>query len=175
MAGPEKGSWLLVAVLFATLFLIWGPINASGVFFLPVVKHFGWSRALLSALVATAPLAAGISSPFVGSLLDRIGARRVMITGAAMVAASYAVLSRANSAGAFFATFVLLGVGITASTIIPTAIVITNWFRERRGMALGIAFAGIPLGGTGVTILANHIVLRYGFRMGYLAMAVQRS
>ncbi|MGO9451341.1 MAG: MFS transporter [Candidatus Binataceae bacterium] len=172
MAGPEKGSWPIVGVLFATLFLIWGPVNASGVFFLPVVKHFGWSRALFSALVATAPLAAGISSPFVGSLLDRIGARKVMIAGAVMVAAAYVALSRANSAAAFFAIFILLGVGITASTIIPTAIVITNWFRERRGMALGIAFAGIPFGGTGITIFANHIVLHSGFRVGYLAMAI---
>ena len=59
-----------------------------------------------------------------------------------------------------------------ASTIIPTALVITNWFRERRGLALGIAFAGIPLGGTGVTIFASWIVQRSGFRAGYLAMAI---
>jgi hypothetical protein len=72
----------------------------------------------------------------------------------------------------FFGTFVVLGLGITASTIIPSALVITNWFREQRGAALGIAFAGIPLGGTGVTIFANHIVQRRGFRTGYMAMAI---
>ncbi|HKN00855.1 MAG TPA: MFS transporter [Candidatus Binataceae bacterium] len=172
MAAHDKGSWLIVGVLFVTLFLIWGPINASGVFFLSVVKHFGWSRALFSALVATAPLAAGLCSPFIGSLIDRIGARRVMIAGAAMVAVAYVALSRANSAAAFFVIFILLGIGITASTIIPTALVITNWFRARRGMALGIAFAGIPLGGTGITIFANYVVSHYGFRAGYLAMAI---
>jgi hypothetical protein len=58
------------------------------------------------------------------------------------------------------------------STIIPTALVITNWFREQRGAALGIAFAGIPLGGTGITIFANHIVQRRVFRTGYIAMAI---
>jgi MFS family permease len=172
MKEQEQEGWIIVAVLFTTLFLIWGPINASSVFFLPVVKHFGWSRALFSLLAATAPLAAGFSSPAIGSLLDRYGERRIMIAGAAMVALSFLALSRADSAAAFFVIFIVLGVGITGSTIIPTALVITNWFRERRGLALGIAFAGIPLGGTGVTIFASWIVQRSGFRAGYLAMAI---
>jgi MFS family permease len=172
MKEQEQEGWIIVAVLFATLFLIWGPVNASSVFFLPVVKHFGWSRALFSLLAATAPLAAGFSSPAIGSLLDRYGERRIMIAGAAMVALSFLALSRADSPAAFFVIFIVLGVGITGSTIIPTALVITNWFRERRGLALGIAFAGIPLGGTGVTIFASWIVQRSGFRAGYLAMAI---
>ncbi len=172
MTEQDKGGWLIVAVLFATLFLIWGPINASGVFFIPVSKHFGWSRGFLSTLTAVAPLAAGFSSPAAGWLMDRIGPRRVMIAGAALVALSYLALSRANSAAEFLLIFVFLGVGITASTIIPTALVITSWFRERRGLALGIAHTGIPLGGTGVTILANYVVLHYGFRAGYAVMAM---
>jgi MFS family permease len=163
-------SWAVLGVLFATMFFIWGPVNASGVFFLPVIKHFGWSRGLFSALVATAPLAAGISSPPVGALLDRVSPRKVMVTGAAMVALSYLLLSRANSAVAFFAIFIMLGVGITASTIIPSAVVITTLFPQQRGLALGIVFAGLPLGGTGISILANQVVLQHGFRVGYVAM-----
>ena len=172
MKEHNKQGWTVVAVLFATLFLIWGPVNAGSVFFLPVVKHFGWSRALFSLLVATAPLAAGFSSPAIGSLMDRYGERRIMIIGATMVALSFLALSRADSAAAFFVIFVVLGVGITASTIIPAALVITSWFREQRGLALGVAFSGIPLGGTGITILASHIVQRSGFRAGYFAMAI---
>jgi MFS family permease len=172
MHKQDGGSWVIVGVLFATMFFIWGPVNASGVFFLPVIQHFGWSRGLLSALVATAPLAAELSSPVVGALLDRLSPRKVMVTGAAMVALSYLALSRANSAAAFLAIFVVLGIGITASTIIPSAVVVTNLFRERRGLAIGIVFAGLPLGGTGISILANHVVLQHGFRAGYVAMAL---
>jgi MFS family permease len=172
MNDQDKRGWVIVGALFATLFLIWGPVNASGVFFIPVVKHFGWSRGFFSLLVATAPLAAGLSSPAAGWLMDRIGPRKVMIAGASLVALSYLALSRANSAAEFPLIFVMLGVGITASTIIPTALVITSWFRARRGLALGIAFAGIPLGGTGITILANYVVLHYGFRAGYAVMAI---
>jgi len=164
--------WAIVGVLFATMFLIWGPINASSVFFLPVVRHFGWSRAFFSLLVATAPLAAGISSPAIGSLMDRYGERGIMVTGAAMVGVSFFALSRANSVAAFFAIFVVLGIGVTASTIIPTALMITAWFPEQRGLALGIAFAGIPLGGTAMAIVANQVIARAGFRAGYATMGL---
>lgn len=172
MKQSERNGWIVVGVVFVTMFLIWGPVNASSVFFVPVVKHFGWSRALFSLLVATAPLAAGLSSPAIGSLVDRYSERTIMIAGAAMVALSFLALSGADSAASFFAIFVVLGVGITASTIIPAALVITAWFREQRGLALGLAFSGIPLGGTGVTIFASHIVERSGFRAGYFAMAI---
>ena len=172
MKDERRQQWIIVAVLFVTMFLIWGPVNASSVFFIPVVKHFGWSRALFSLLVATAPLAAGFSSPALGSLMDRYGERRIMITGAALVGLGFLALSRADSAISFLAVFVVLGVGISASTIIPTALVITNWFRERRGVALGIAFSGIPLGGAAITILASRVVQHGGFRAGYVAMGL---
>src|SRR5260370_36117478 len=98
------------------MFLIWRPVNASSVFSLPVVKHFGWSRTLFSLLVATAPLAAGFSSPAIGWLMDRYDERTIMIGGATMVAVAFLALSRADSVVAFFAIFIVLGVGITAST-----------------------------------------------------------
>jgi MFS family permease len=170
--NDRKNSWVIITVLFATMFLIWGPVNASSVFFLPVVRHFRWSRAFFSLLVATAPLAAGFSSPGIGSIMDRYGERRIMIAGATMVGLSFVALSRADSAPTFFAIFVILGIGITASTIIPAALIITRWFPEQRGVALGVAFAGIPLGGTGMAIVANQVVNYGGFRAGYIAMAI---
>jgi MFS family permease len=168
----QKNRWAMAAVLFVTMFLIWGPINASSVFFLPVVQHFGWSRAFFSLLVATAPLAAGFSSPAIGSLMDRYGERTIMTIGAGMVGLSFLALSRADSAVAFFVVFLVLGVGVTASTIIPAALLITSWFGEQRGTAFGIAFAGIPLGGTGIAIVASQVVKHGGFRAGYIAMGI---
>jgi hypothetical protein len=44
MTEHDGRRWIIVGALFATLFLIWGPLNAGGVFFVPVITHFGWSR-----------------------------------------------------------------------------------------------------------------------------------
>ncbi len=172
MAERDQSRWLIVGVLFVSLFLIWGPVNAGGVFFLPVVKSFGWSRAQFALLGGLAAIAAGASGPFIGWLIDRAGVRIMMISGAAAIVLCNLALSRATSLGQFAAIFIVVGVAITATTIIPCSIVIANWFSSERGLAMGIAFAGIPLGGTGITILANYVVGHYGWRIGYLVMGL---
>ena len=44
MTPKEKQAWATVAVMFLTLCFIGGIINANGVFILPLIKQFGWSR-----------------------------------------------------------------------------------------------------------------------------------
>lgn len=124
-----------------TQFFFWGPVNAGGVFFLLVIKQFRRSRAQFSALGGLAAIAAGISGPLIGWLIDRVGARVVMIAGAITVAVYNLALSRATSLSEFAAIFIVAGVAIAASTIIPCSIVITSWFAARRGFAMGIVFA----------------------------------
>src|SRR5271156_2783000 len=106
MTEHDERKWVIVGALFATLFLIWGPLNAGGVFFVPVITHFGWNRGFFSLLVGVGPLAAGLSSPAAGWLMDRIEARKLMIVGASMVAFGYVALSRANSALEFLLIFI---------------------------------------------------------------------
>jgi MFS family permease len=137
-----------------------------------VIKSFGWTRAMFATLSGIGALMAGASGPVVGWLIDRIGARKVMITGAIGFALCYFALSRATSFLAFMLLFSGIGVGVTATTLIPASLVVTNWFPEQRGLALGITFAGIPLGGTGITMLANYAVTHFGWRVGYVVMGL---
>ena len=122
----------------------------------------------------TAPLAAGFSSPAIGSLMDRYGERRIMIAGAGTMVALQ--LSGAQpdrfSCGVLCNLYRAWRRHQCFNDHPSRARVITSWFRKQRGLALGIAFAGIPLGGTGITILASRIVQRSGFQAGYFAMAI---
>jgi MFS family permease len=172
LAAADRSRWSIVVAVFVTLFFILGGASASGVFFLPVIKTFGWSRAELAALVGVGALAAGFAGPVVGWLVDRAGVRLMMIGGALMIALCYVGLSRANSLGQFAVICVVAGIAAAASTIIPCSFVITNCFTSERGLALGVAFAGIPLGGTVITIFANYVVEHHGWRMGYIAMGL---
>ena len=171
-AVADRSRWSIVIAVFVTLFFIWGAISAGGVFFLPVIKDFGWSRAEFAELVGVGALAGGFAGPVVGWLVDRAGVRLMMIGGALMIALCYVGLSRANSLGQFAVIFVVSGIAAAASTIIPCSFLITNCFTSERGLALGVAFAGIPLGGTATTIFANYVVEHHGWRMGFIAMGL---
>src|SRR2546425_11860350 len=84
MTGRERRAWLVVGSLFTTLFLVFGSgYNTAGVFFTPLLDHFGWTRAQLSLLQTTLALSAGLVVPLVGGLLGRLGAPVLILAGAA--------------------------------------------------------------------------------------------
>ena len=101
----DSSRWSIVVLLFVLLFFTLGSVNASGVFFLPVVKTFGWSRARFAALVAHPPIAGGLSGPFVGWLIERARARIMIIGGTAVIVLCNFGLSQASSFAQFGAIF----------------------------------------------------------------------
>jgi len=174
MTQRERQGWIIVASLFVTLVFVFGSgYNTGGLFFPHLLKHFGWKRAQLSTLQGAAlPLSAGLSAPLIGWLLDRVEARVVMVAGAIMTGVSFLIASRVDSFGPLFGAYVLLGVGIGASTLLPCALVIANWFGARRGLAMGLTFAGTSLGGAAMTMVGNAAIARGGWRAGYVALAI---
>ena len=173
MKKQESQAWLIVGVLFVSWFLVWGGgPNTGSVFFPPVLKYFGWSRAKLSAGFAIAAISAGASGPLIGWLLDRIDVRKVMVSGVALTCLGFAGLSRTHTFNQFLICNFVIGVGLCACTGIPTYLVIANWFRERRGLAMGLALCGGSVGGAVMTVIANHVIAAAGWRVGYLVIAV---
>ena len=174
MTERERQGWIIVASLFVVLVFIFGSgYNTGGLFFAHLLKYFGWPRAQLSTLQGLAlPISAGLAAPLIGWLLDRVEARVVMVAGVIMTGTSFLIASRVDSFGPLFGAYVLLGVGIGASTLLPCSLVIANWFGARRGLAMGLAFAGTSLGGAAMTMVGNFAIARGGWRAGYIALAV---
>ncbi len=166
------GAWLVVAVLFVCWFFVWGGgANTGAVFFTPLLNHFGWSRARLSSGIAASALSAGAFGLVVGWLLDRVDARKVMVSGVAIVAAGYILVTRTHTFSEFFLCNLLLGIGFVACTGIPSSLVLANWFNERRGLAMGIALAGASIGGAVMTPVTNWAISARGWKFGYLVVA----
>ena len=166
------GAWLVVGVLFVSWFFVWGGgANTGAVFFTPLLQHFGWTRARLSSGIAASALSAGAFGLVVGWLLDRVDARKVMVSGVAIVAVGYLLITRTHNFSEFFLCNLLLGVGFVSCTAIPSSLVLANWFTERRGLAMGIALAGASIGGAVMTPITNWAISARGWKFGYLLVA----
>ncbi|HXW83121.1 MAG TPA: MFS transporter [Candidatus Binataceae bacterium] len=173
MATREREAWIVAACVFVTLFLVWGGgVNTGPVFLPPLLKYFGWTRAKVSTLGSAGALIAGVCGPLVGWLVDRIDARRVMLLGAIIVGLGFLAASRTDSYSALLAANLTVAVGVTAATLIPASLVIASWFGERRGLAMGLTFAGTSLGGAVMIVVANKAIAFGGWRAGYVAMAL---
>ena len=49
--------------------------------------------------------------------------------------------------------------------------IVSSWFDDRRGLALGIALAGVGVGTAVVPIMATFLIQNFGWRVGYLGLA----
>src|SRR5436309_1417848 len=113
MTAQDRRAWTVVGSLFVTLFLVFGSgYNTAGVFFIPLLDQFGWSRAQLSLLQTTLAFAAGLVVLPVGWLLDRVEARLVMVTGAVLTGVGFLLASRADGFRAMVVAHGLVGVGL---------------------------------------------------------------
>lgn len=173
MTKQDRTAWMLAGALFFSLFFLWGTAYNCFPIFLPsMLKQFHLTRLQVGMVPAAQAIAAGVFGIFIGWLLDRVPAQIVMAIGAVLTALGIVMMSRAASLNGLLAGSVVTGVGLIASTILPATMVISNWFGERRGTALGLTTAGMELGGMVITMVAGSLIVAYGWRFAYAALAI---
>jgi MFS family permease len=163
--------WYIVAFCWIVNFVVFGiGVNTFTVYVKPIQAELEWSRGAISLAISLAAIAMGLAAPFIGRLIDRTGARLPMAAGAAVVGVCTILLSRAQSLPYFYAVFIVSGIGLGATTIIPVSLVISNWFTAMRGKALGIAMTGTGLGAMVMVPVSTWIVTNWGWRTCYAIM-----
>ena len=163
--------WYIVAACFVVNFVVFGiSINTFTVYVKPIEADLGWSRGKISLAITLAALSMGAAAPFIGLLIDRIGAKLVMATGAGVIGIGSLMLAKTQSAAYFYTIYVLAGVGQGAATIIPISLVISNWFTVKRGRALGIVMTGTGLGAMVMVPVTSWIVITWNWRTSYVIM-----
>jgi MFS family permease len=162
------GWWVVFA---AAVGLFWGvPISvySFSVFFKPVMIEFHASRTAVSLAYTLKLLTAALCAAPIGWLTDRYGARRVIQIGTG-VFGSILVANRlfSGNLAQFYCFYVLLGVSVGCVGPIPYGSLISRWFDELRGLALGLAMFGIGLGAAIMPSLAQTLITRFGWKTAY--------
>jgi MFS family permease len=156
-----------IAVSFGSLVIF-----AFGVFIKPLSDEFGWSRTEISLAFTLTALMVAVFSPFIGRIVDRVGARKVLLPCVAVYGAAFCCLALVRTLTAFYAVYVLLGVVGNGTTQLCYARVISAWFDRRRGLALATMMAGVGAGAIGIPPLATWLIGAYGWRAAYLLLGV---
>jgi MFS family permease len=142
------------------------------VFFLPILREFGWSRALTSGAFSLRSLEAGFLAPIIGFLVDRWGPRAVILLGVILGGAGMVMLGYINSLWTFYVAFLIASSGVSgASHGVSWTTAVANWFHRLRGLALGIAMLGPVVGGPFV-VVAAIIEGWLGWRMAITMMGI---
>lgn len=174
---PSHGyfGWRVVLAAAAGLTVGNAPILVFtfGLFLTPLATEFGWTRGQISLALMIHVVFVGLSTPFIGRLMDRLGTRRVLFPAIVFAGAGAACLSLLGpSLPILYIAFAILGCLYAALTPPPYARVVCAWFDRRRGLALGISSAGIGLGAAVMPPIAQYLIAAFGWRTAYVALGV---
>jgi MFS family permease len=172
IADRVTRGWVIVATSVMGIAVSFGSlvIFTFGVFMKPLSSQFGWSRAEVSLAFTLTALMVAVCSPFIGRMVDRVGARKVLLPCVAVYGAAFCCLSLVRTLAGLYAIYIVLGIVGNGTTQLCYARVISVWFDRRRGLALAAMMAGVGAGAIGIPPLATWVIGAYGWREAYLLL-----
>lgn len=164
--------WGIVAVSFITLSLAYGTRYSFPIFYVAILNDFHWSRASTAIIFSLNLAIYGFSAPLAGTLVDRLGPRKVLALGALLMAVGLAACSLSQSIWHFLLLFgIVTAFGHSMNGYTPHYVVLQNWFISKRATAIGLASAGSGLGMLWAAL--NAIVIEnFGWRTAYLVLGI---
>lgn len=87
------------------------------------------------------------------------------------LALSYFLHAFVKNQGMLYFLTITSSVSMVLLGTLPLSIILNNWFHERIGFVIGLAFMGSGLGGMILNSLAGKWIIAYGWRMTYKILA----
>ncbi len=143
-------------------------MNSISILFKPVSDALGFSRGDFTLSFTVGALAIMVSAPFIGKLYEKYDARLIVFISAVMLAGSFGLFSICRSLFQFYVVSIMMGIGVASTGLIAVSVLVTNWFTERRGLAMGIALSASGLGGVIYNPLGNWFLEQYSWQSTYL-------
>jgi sugar phosphate permease len=131
-----------------------------------MVREFGWTRAQVASGNAFSKLLIGPLFGFVaGWMVDRFGPRKLLIVGVLLAGLAVSGLGSISSLGGFYFFYLLNALGYLCGGPLPCQVLVSRWFVNGRGKAMGFAYLGIGVGGAAVPWISRFLVDRFGWQV----------
>mgnify|MGYP004426670359 FL=1 len=166
------GWWVVLGCVLITTTMVPPIMSLSNKFLIQVTTEMNISRGAFT-LANTIVQGLGIFiSPIVSKNLAKGNMRKIQSISIIGFVLAYASYSLAKSPIHLYMSSFFVGLFYLNSTLIPVSMMVTNWFVEKRGIAMSVTMAGIGLGGTIFSPIVTNLLQNYGWRHTYLIMAV---
>jgi MFS family permease len=162
-------AWLLLAAAFTTFSIGSGFMHAYTVFLVTFIDAFGWTRAEVSVAYAVAQMVNGLSSPLVGLLVDRLGARRLILIGGAVLTVGLLVSSQVTALWQVVVVYgVVMTLGANCLGLVVFVPFLSRLFVRNRGMAVSVVQSANGFARAFSAPLTTMMISGLGWRGAYL-------
>jgi MFS family permease len=165
--------WMIVGASFITLALVYGIWYAYSVFFVALLKEFGWSRSIGAGAFSLFIIVSSLISPFVGNMVYSADPRKVILGGSFVLGIGLILCSLTQTWWQFYLFFgFITAIGLGATGWVPNITLIQLWFKEKRGLPIGIISSGIGIGILVCVPSIQYLIDQVGWRTTYRIMGI---
>lgn len=166
------GWYIVGACFFFSMIFAGSGFYSFSIFIKPIESEFGWSRSEISLTMSIYLVIGGIIGPVAGQMVQKFGPRKVMLFGAVSAGACFMAVSQTNSLWYFYTAYALLAVSVSCIGIIPISSLLSNWFEQKRGTAIGMSMVGIAFGGLILAPVVGAVTSRWGWHFAFLGIGL---
>ena len=151
------------------------------VFIYPLSEELGWSRTLIAGAAAAGGLVATFTSPIIGRMIDRYGARVVLTASVLVLVVSTFVLRWSDVSltvmgvtipWVFYIAYATGRVIFASPVQIGTSVVVSRWFIRMRGRTNGILGLSHSVGMVLFPLIASIVIAQSGWRDAWFVLSV---
>ena len=173
IATPKRFyGWILIVMLFISYSATTISTNCLPLFFPELMKFFGWKHAQVVQPASFYFLYIAVFSPIIGFYLTQVAPKKIMFGGMVLGLLSVLLFSMVNSYLQFHLVYIILALAISMCGLLPSMVLINNWFQKKRGLATGIFLLGSSFGGILFPQIASRLIPAYGWREAAVAIAI---
>jgi MFS family permease len=171
-AEKSFNPWFILGIAALVAFIANGARLSYGVFTIPLEQAFTLTRSQAILPYALSMIVGGVAQPFAGILMDAKGPRIAIVISIVLLALGFIVAALSQNLWQLTLGYGLLA-GVASSGLAVTAfsLLISRWFQQQRGKALGLAVAGIPLGILVFSPLTAVLISYFDWKGTFLILA----
>lgn len=167
------GWWIVLTAAILCGLVYSGIVSVTGVFLLPVTESLNLPVAGYSFYLTIMSITNIITLLVISKFLNERTIKKIMVAAGVLGIISFVGFAMAKSLLFFYIFAIPQGFCFGAFTMTPCQTLVSNWFGEKaRGRAISIFLAGMSILTVGLMNLLNFVILRYGWRIGYVILAV---
>lgn len=143
--------------------------SCAGLFYQPVSDTLGVNVGLFGLYMSVMYIAATLTLPLAGKLLERYSARWLFAGSSALMGFVFLAFSIMNAVWQFYLAALGLGVSVAFQLYLSFPTLVNRWFHVKVGLMMGICTAASGIGGMLFSPLIAWLITDFGWRWAYAA------
>jgi len=170
--------WLIVAACFLLMAVSVGIlINCFGPLVPRLIEYFNTDESSIQLIFSIAVLANLLGGAVAGKIMSKVRMSLVMPIYAVLMSGGILGWSYSTELWHMYLVSLCIGIGASGVSLVPCGILINNWFKEKKGVATGIAFTGSVAGGLLFVqltsyLVSNDFIITAGWQQAYRVLGI---